>query len=72
MAHRGRLRPTDLEARFWVRVVKPEEKPKEAEKQDPEPQVGLPAYVLAYEHSPEGQSNVLTWEELARMPIDMG
>jgi len=58
--------PEDLECRFWVKVVKPQEKPKEVKKteEQEEPPMGLPDYQLVYERAPEDSKDVLTWEKL--------
>ncbi len=58
--------PEDFECRFWLRVVKPQEKPKDTKKPDEqdEPPMGLPDYQLVYESAPEELPDALTWEKL--------
>jgi hypothetical protein len=64
--------PTELEARFWVKIVEPEKKPETTEKEDevrPE-SLGLPQYHLVYR---EPHDDFLTWEqfeERASTPMD--
>ncbi|WP_353565559.1 hypothetical protein [Haloferula sargassicola] len=66
--------PEDFECRFWVKITKPNEKPKEVKKEDEEeePPMGLPDYSLVYEHAPEETPDALTWEKLGEsVGIDM-
>ena len=66
--------PEDFECRFWIKVVDPTPKPKEAKQDDPDdqPPMGLPDYVLVYkERDPEQTSTVKTWEEIEGNGIEM-
>jgi len=66
--------PEDFECRFWVKIVKPQEKPKEIKKpeEEEEPPMGLPDYQLVYETAPEEAPDALTWDKLgAGVGIDM-
>src|SRR5690606_1214304 len=66
--------PEDFECRFWVKVVQPQEKPKEVKKpeEEEEPPMGLPDYQLVYETAPEETPDALTWDKLGEgVGIDM-
>jgi hypothetical protein len=63
--------PEDLECRFWLKVVAPQPKKEEVEKDEPkEEPPGLPDYVLAYKEDPK-TPNSTTWDKLAEVPIEM-
>lgn len=65
--------PENYECRFWVKIVEPSKEPKDThrEKDDDEPQMGLPDYVLVYKEAPEDQEDVATWATLDKGGIEM-
>ncbi len=64
--------PEDFECRFWVKIVEPNQKPKEVTKPDDEEEpMGLPEYHLVYEHAPEETPDAMTWERLGDGNIEM-
>jgi hypothetical protein len=65
--------PEDIESRFWVKIVDATAKPKEVEKDepDPEPPMGLPKYILVYQTKPESQPNAKSWDEVQNAGIEM-
>jgi len=64
--------PEDLECRFWVKIVEPNQKPKEVAKPDAEEEpMGLPDYHLVYEQAPEETPDAMTWEKLGEGNIEM-
>jgi hypothetical protein len=64
--------PEDFDHRFWLKVVQPQPKQKEVEKDEPtEEPPGLPDYILVYEKTPEESPDAFTWEKLGASGIDM-
>lgn len=64
--------PEDFERRFWLKVVAPQQKTREVEKEEPQEEPpGLPNYILVYQQAPEGQSDAMTWEKLGEAAIEM-
>lgn len=64
--------PEDFECRFWVKIVEPNQKPKEVTKPDDEEEpMGLPDYHLVYEHAPEETPDAMTWEKLGESGLEM-
>lgn len=64
--------PEDLECRFWVKMVDPQQKREETKKEEPkyEPP-GLPDYVLVYKDTPPDDQDAMTWEKLGESNIVM-
>ena len=62
----------DFECRLWLKVVEPQAKPKEVEKDEPkEEPPGLPDYVLVYHEKPESSPDAMTWDKLGESGIEM-
>jgi hypothetical protein len=64
--------PQDLETRFWLKIVQPPAKSKEAKKdEEQEEPPGLPDYVLVYKEAPTESPGVMTWDKLGESGADM-
>lgn len=65
--------PEDLEYRFWVKIVEPHKEKKDVKKpeEEEEPPMGLPQLQLVFKEPREDQPDVLTWDKLAEVGIDM-
>lgn len=64
--------PEDLECRFWVKIVAPQQKKQETKKvENEEPPMGLPEYVLVYKESSKDQPEAMTWEKFGEVGSDM-
>jgi hypothetical protein len=64
--------PEDLECRFWVKMVDPQQKPEEVKKEEPkEEPPGLPDYVLVYKEASPDDPDARTWEKLGESGVVM-
>ncbi len=63
----------EFETRFWLKVVEPQQKPKEVKKpvKEEEPPIGLPQYELVYQNHPAEYPDAMTWDRLEGLNIDM-
>jgi hypothetical protein len=65
--------PEDLSCKFLVKIAEPKKQPKEVNKpkKEEEPPMGLPDYKLVYKDAPSDTPNVLTWDKLGEIGLEV-